>query len=266
MIEERRKNSYNHLKNFFIFDIETVKDDDMFDSIATEKEIEKDKNGEFLPVPFHRIVSVSVMIIKDKEIKHFRTISTSNENEALKFFWLNYKEAFDFEKKVDHRDGVKKLHISSFPVLVSINGKSFDIPVITVRTLKHISSIEDKLRKFISIHLDKFDNWEKEYPKYTYKYSRFHIDIPEDIFGRKLSLKNLCYLCNIPVKQEGKGEEVAEMFRNGDKKKIALYCSEDVLATAKLFAYINEHLLYNSYNFPESRQLDGIEPEIIILD
>ncbi len=262
MIRKKRKDSFEKFQNFFIFDIETVKDESMFESIADEKEIKIDQDGDFLPIPFHRVVSVGTMIVKNRDIICFETVSTENEKEALKFFWIKYKESFDFVQEKDPNDGKVKSHISRFPVLISINGKGFDIPTIIVRTLKHIPFFEEGLRKFVSIHLDRFDTWEKEFPKYSYRYTRFHIDIPEDIFGRKISLKNLCYLCGIPVKQEGTGKGVSQMFLRRDLKKIGAYCSEDVLATAKLFAYINQHLLYSSYIFPEFEKFKDLTPVI----
>ncbi|WP_457622502.1 hypothetical protein [Persephonella sp.] len=264
MIRKKRKDSFEKLKNFFIFDIETVKDISMFEETADEKEIKRELDGEFLPIPFHRIVCVGTMIIKDKEILSFETLSTENEKEALKFFWNSYKRSFNLVKEIDPNDGKLKKHISAFPVLISVNGKSFDIPTILVRTLKYIPELDEDLRKFVSIHLDRFDAWEKEFPKYSHRYTKFHIDIPEDIFGRKISLKKLCYLCGIPVKQEGDGKEVQEMFLNGNLKKIGDYCSEDVLATAKLFSYINQHLLYGTYFFPEVDIFDNIEPVVYL--
>lgn len=157
----------------------------MFEKVADEKERKIDQEGDFLPVPFHRIVSIGTMIIKDKRIISFETISTTDEMEALRFFWIKYRESFDFIQDRDPNDGKVKNHISVFPVLISINGKGFDIPTIMVRTLRYIPDFEEGLRKFVSIHLDRFDTWEKEFPKYTHRYTKFHIDIPEDIFGKR---------------------------------------------------------------------------------
>ncbi len=265
MIVKKREDSFKGFTNFLVFDIETVKDSKMIEDIGNERERELDENNDFLPIPFHRIVSVSVLTVKKMGLEFFECVSTNDEKTAVEFFWEKYIQSFDFVNMKDPNDGQNKKHISSFPVLISINGKSFDIPVLMVRTLKYISDLNESIKKFISIHLDKFDNWEKDFPKYSHRYTKFHIDLPEDIFGRKISLKNLCYLTGIPVKEEGEGDEVLEMFKNGDLERIGRYCSEDVLATAKLFAYINQHLLYRSYNFPDIKFFEGIEPKIKVL-
>ncbi len=257
-IQEARKEFARDFKNFFVFDIETVKDNHMFNTIADEKEVERDQNGEFLSIPFHKVVSISYMIIKNSEVKEFRSIVSENEQILLQTFWKKFSEAHSF--KTENR----KRSISIFPVLITVNGKDFDIPVIKARTLKYVSAFEENqlIKKFISIFLDKFNRWEDGYPRYTNRYTLFHIDIPVDIFGRKISLKNLCYLCSIPVKQEGKGESVEDYYNDGELLKIAKYCAEDVKATAMLFSYINSHLLFNTYPFPDFDMIKQLEPEI----
>ncbi len=258
-IIEQRKRYTKSFKNFLVFDIETVKDSKMFQEIANEKEKQKDEDGEFLSIPFHRVVSLSYMIIKNGEVIEFKSFSSKNEEFLLQKFWEKFTNSHNFLTQ----NGKK--FITSFPVLITINGKDFDMPVIKARTLKYVSSLDhnDTIKKFISIFLDKFDKWEDNYPRYTNKYTPFHIDIPVDILGKKMSLKNLCYLCSIPVKQEGEGSKVEEYFNDGNLEKIAKYCGEDVKATAMLFSYINTHFLLNAYPFPSLETLENLEPEII---
>ena len=255
-IVKRRKSFARRFQNFFIFDIETIKDNKMLQDIGEEKDFEKVENGEFLHFPFHKIVALSYMIIKNREIKEFKSISSEREDFIINIFWQKFKDAHQIEKNGSNG------YIKNFPVLITINGKSFDIPAIKVRTLKHINSIDNKA--FISIFMDRFDKWENEYPSYTNRYSVYHIDIPVDIFGSKISLKKLAYLCNIPVKQEGDGKEVEDYYNEGDFERIARYCAEDVKATALLFSFINENLFLNTYNFPSFGEIKSVKEEIFI--
>ncbi len=259
-ITQKRNNFTQKFENFLVLDIETVTDKNMLENIGEEKDLEKLENGEFVHFPFHKIVALSCMIIKNKNVETFKTFASNNESFLIKSFWENFQKAHEIIKKEN------KPMIKHFPVLITINGKSFDIPTIKVRTLKHIKELDNTYKKFISIFLDKFDKWEQEYPRYTNRNTFYHIDIPIDIFGNKISLKKLAYLCNIPVKQEGDGTKVEEFYNKNDLERIARYCQEDVKATALLFAYINEHLLFNTYKFPNFEKLKGIQGDIHIED
>ena len=257
-ITERRIKYLSRFRNFLVFDIETVPDEEMLFAVGDEKEIEKFHNNEFLQEPFHRIVAVSLMIIKNKEIIQFFSVSSRDETVLLNTFWNGFKKAHTFTNADNNNIAIK-----SFPVLISINGKSFDMPVINSRSLKYVNQISN--RKFISIFLDNFDRYENDYPNYTNRYSSYHIDIPIDFFGRKMSLKNLCYLSSILAKQEGEGKEVKNYFKNGDLERISRYCLEDVKATAKLFAYINDFFLFRAYQFPTVEEIDSIQGEAKVI-
>jgi len=251
-IQGCRKENFQKFKNFFVFDIETVPDLTMLEKIGNKEEKEKNENGEFLQTPFHKVVCLSYMIIKEKSIKEFTSLVSEDESFLLNIFWEKFKEAHS--KTEDGKS------ITSFPVIITVNGKDFDIPVIQTRSLQYVDKI--KFKPYISIMLDKFDKWEKQYPQYTHRYTSYHVDIPLDIFGKKMSLKNLCYLCGIPVKQEGDGAKVKEYFDNGDFEKIAKYCGEDVKATAMLFSYINNHFLFNQYFFPSIEDIKDMKLNI----
>ncbi|WP_456464666.1 hypothetical protein [Persephonella sp.] len=260
-IIERRENLYGKFKNFFVLDIETVPDSSMINSISDPKllkKIEEEGDDYFLPHPYHKIVAVSILSIKNAKKINFKTFASQDEFGLLNQFWKEFKKAHSFVKIENSKKAV-----SVFPVLITINGKDFDMPVIKLRSLKYAQKLEEKF--FISIYLDKFDKWENSYPRYTFFHTQYHIDIPVDIFGKKISLKNLCYLCDIPVKTEGEGNQVKEFFLNGDLEKIGNYCSEDVKATAMLFSYINTHFLQNSYPFPPLDLLSNLKPEVKVL-
>ncbi len=258
-INKNRKEAVKHLKNFIIFDIETVHDVFMFDSIASDKELQMLSKGEFLPLPFHKVISLSYILIKDGKVEKFLSVFSEDEGFILETFWECFGDAH-----IIHTDGGNK-GITHFPVLVSVNGKDFDMPVIKIRTLQYVEGFRSRTRFFISLYLDKFDKWEREYPQYSNRYTDYHIDIPMDIFGKKISLKNLCYMCNIPVKEKGSGSLVQRFYDDGDYYHIAAYCAEDVKATALLFSYINQFFLRDLYLFPRFYELKDIEPEIKVL-
>ncbi|WP_293442815.1 hypothetical protein [Persephonella sp.] len=260
-IIKKREDLYKRFKNFFVFDIETVPDNTMIDGISDPKvlkKIEEEGDDYFLPNHYHRIVAVSVLCVKNLKGITFKTFISENEFKLLNQFWKEFKKAHSFVKT-----GNSKGAVSIFPVLITINGKSFDMPVIKLRSLKYAQELEEKF--FISIYLDKFDKWENSYPRYTLFHTQYHIDIPVDIFGRKISLKDMCYLCGIPVKTEGDGKLVKEYFLNGELERIGRYCSEDVKATAMLFSYINTHFLQNSYLFPSIEDISDLNSEIKVL-
>ncbi len=258
-IDRRRGEFIKNFKNFLVFDIETVKDVQMFEEIADEKERERDKNGEFLSIPFHKVVAVSYLLVKDGKIERFFSVSSDDEALVLNEFWEGFRNGHTLNRNENN-----KLGIEYFPVLISVNGKDFDMPVLKVRSLMHINSLSEKSRFYISLYMNKFDKWEKDYPQYTSRYTNFHIDIPIDIFGRKMSLKNLSYMCSIPVKEEGDGSKVEDYYKNGDYKKIAKYCAEDVKATAMLFSYINHHIFQDLYPFSSFEDIAFIDPELLV--
>ncbi len=251
-IQKRRKSYFARYTNFFIIDIETIKDKSMLDDVASEEELKKAENGEFLPAPFHQVVAISYMIVKNRKILDYKSVASKDEFKLINTFWTN------FAKSHSGKDG----KIFRFPVLITFNGKDFDIPVLKIRTLKYIPYLDHKY--FVSIFFDRFDKWEDNYPTYGNRYSNYHIDLATDFFGKKVSLKKLCYLCGIPVKTEGDGSQVENWFYEDNLHKIATYCAEDVLAIAKLFSYINQHLLANSYLFPLIDEFENLEADISI--
>ncbi len=271
-IKERREEFSKRFENFLVFDIETVIDEEMFEKVADEKEIEKREKGEFLPNPFHKIVAFSYILIKQQELKLFESFVSKDEKKIIQKFWKIFRKAHSFSRNKDGTYSIK-----NFPVIITVNGKDFDMPVIKLRTLKYINTIDDgssldenardfSIKQFVSIYMDRFDKWEDRYPRYTNRYTLYHIDLASDIFGgNKVSLKNMCYLCEIPVKQEGKGNEVYQLYKDGNFDQIARYCAEDVKATSMLFAYINTHLLNNLYKFVSTEILKDINPRIMVL-
>ncbi len=183
--------------NFLVFDIETVPDVQMVNDLNSKEDIEKLQNGDFLHFPLHRIISISCMIVKERKVQNFFALTSDEEDKVVKSFWDCFVDSC-----------ITTDNNISYPVIITVNGKDFDVPVILSRTLKYVRSFEDSIKDHIEFFLNKEDKWEKERPNYTSKYSKYHIDIAEELCGKKISLKKLAYLCGIPVKQEGEGDKV----------------------------------------------------------
>ena len=76
----------------------------------------------------------------------------------------------------------------------------------------------------------------------SHRYSGTHIDVADVItnFGAapRVNLGMLCEAAGIPVKVNGHGSDVAEMFRDQGIAAVKRYCEEDVASTLILFAMV----------------------------
>jgi len=222
------------MKSFLVFDIETIKDNDMIQKVASDKIKERIEEGGFPPAQFHRVVAVSVMSIYEDEKIKFSSWCYPDEKKVLELFWKGFLN-------------FNKINQNSHPSFISFNGKNFDIPVLILRSLQFPDMLE-KLNEVFNFLTDDSDQWEKERPNYFNRYTKYHIDLIE-LFGtfRTLSLKTVCYLCGIPVKEEAEGNQVEQLFEDGQFEKIAKYCAEDVKATALLYAYLNKYIFKKEF-------------------
>ena len=226
-------------KNLLVFDIETIRDRDLLASVKGRErdtfedimERERKRLGKesiddvFVAIPYHRVVCISCL----EKTGDKRSLKSwyGPEGKVLETFWTSV--------------GVILEEAEDAPYIITFNGKRFDIPVITIRTLRYLDSFlscREDVQKYIDIGLNTYfsieDRWESKRPNYTSKYSRFNIDLTE-YFGFGASLEALCKICGIPVKSEGRGSEVERYYLNGEYERIARYCAEDVRATYALY-------------------------------
>ena len=248
-----------------VFDIETIPDEnlavqvlgedgDTFEDVL-EKRRQKYKKDSiedvFLPPAFHQITCIAYLARltnPDGTVeRHLGAFSPQiGEEGILKAFWKTMGRLI--LKAQQFSDSLPPEERPVIPSIITYNGKLFDIPAILARTLKYRdvfleAKMEDKnVARGLSVFLDDGDRWEREKANYTHPYSRYNIDLIEMLGGRsKHTLYAMCSLCNIPVKTEGKGNEVLSYYKNGEFEKIARYCAEDVKATYML--YLNYLLL-----------------------
>jgi len=215
------------MTNYLIFDIETRVDKDLVKQVydpedsltldqaydtARDQILERSsQQSDFFPVPFHIPIAISTMQADEKyRIKSLGCIGADrfSEMELVSKFW----EAFE------------KSH-----TLVTFNGRTFDLPVLESRALKHGLSLP---RYFAAGE-----------SRSTYRGNRysdsFHLDLCDYLsnFGAysRNSLNLWAKLIGLPGKYSIAGEDVEYLFRQGRQKEVNQYCMTDVLQTYLLF-------------------------------
>lgn len=179
-------------------------------------EIFKEKTGsEFLPICFHRVVSISA-VIADGFGRFLRVSTLEGENERDKIAkFLTFIEDFN-------------------PRLVSFNGRGFDLPMIMARAMCY------DLSAAAYFETNDRDNNKSKWENYRSRYDgRFHLDLLDHIsdFGavRGLKLDHICASVGLPGKYDVHGDQVLQLYYGGEQAKIDEYCRSDVLNTYWLF-------------------------------
>ena len=179
-------------------------------------EIFKEKTGsEFLPVCFHRVVSISA-VMADGFGRFLRVSTLDGENERDKIAkFLAFIEDFN-------------------PRLVSFNGRGFDLPMIMARAMCY------DLSAAAYFETNDRDSNKSKWENYRSRYDgRFHLDLLDHIsdFGavRGLKLDHICASVGLPGKYDVHGDQVLQLYYGGEQAKIDEYCRSDVLNTYWLF-------------------------------
>lgn len=257
------------MKYISIFDCETIPDFEALRAVfgyeGSDEEVanlaykaQKEKTGsEFLPVNFHKIVNIS-SVITDHKAQFIRVSSINGEDE---------KEILEkFTNFIN----------KNIPRLVSFNGRGFDLPLIAIRSMKYnlpfgmYFKVEDK-----NLNIGKWNNYRDRYS------GAFHLDLLDSFqeFGsiRGISLDGLCKTYGLPGKYDTHGDQVLELFLNGEISKISEYCESDALNTYLLYLkyeIIRENLNYDDYfinlnlmkEFINNKKLSYKEPFVECID
>jgi predicted PolB exonuclease-like 3'-5' exonuclease len=200
-----------------VFDCETIPDIDLVkqnyeitqdDDILICEEVffaQEEKTGSsFLPIPFHKVVTISAVIADD--YGNFVKVGTfkGSEEEIIS----------DFFKFIEKQK----------PKLISFNGRNFDLPMLFIRALKYNLSLP--------AYFDNTNKWENYRSRYS---ENFHIDLIEVLgsYGavRGLKLDVIAQMAGLPGKFDVHGDEVYKLYFDGEVKKIEEYCESDVLNT-----------------------------------
>jgi 3'-5' exonuclease len=224
-MENRRMNDMGH---YLVFDIETRVDKDLVkqiydpeDALTLEQAYDKARDAilvqsaqksDFFPIPFHIPIAIATLQADENFGIHSLGCFGADrfsEPELVTRFWQIFENS---------------------QVLVSFNGRGFDLPVLETRALKY------------GLSLPKY--FGAAQTKYTYRSSRYsdayHIDLYDFLsnYGavyRRGSLDILAKIIGLPGKYTIAGEDVEYLFRQGRLKEINQYCITDVLQTFLLF-------------------------------
>jgi len=210
------------LVNTLVFDIETVPDVELGRRLyglgdLADGEVAKamfalrrqDTGGDFLSLEQHRVVAIACALRTQEGLKLWSLGETgTGEGELVQRFF----------------DGIEKFS----PDLVSWNGSSFDLPVLTYRAL---------LR---GVQAARF--WESgeqdpafRYNNYLSRYHWRHTDLMDVLSGfqrrGRVSLAHMACLLGLPGKLGFEGSQVWEAWQSGNLEGIRRYCETDVLNT-----------------------------------
>lgn len=198
---------------FFIFDVETIPDTDLLRTILADPDSHEDSlleraaeelsrnNSSFLPPMYHRMVSWVGLWVENNG-KPVQKAAWHGEDEQQGLMEL-------FDSLLTYKDFG----------LIHHNGRGFDLPLLTYRSMKYNMQMPVRLN-----HHD-----------IRYRFSKVNIDLMDEFSNYGASsypkLKHLGQLIGVPFKQTAEGNEVLAMYRDGKLAEIEHYCYEDVMAT-----------------------------------
>ncbi len=215
------------MTNYLVFDIETIVDKELVKQVydpednqtldqaydaARDQILERSgQQSDFFPIPFHIPIAISTLHADDKyRIKSLGCFGADrfSEAEMVSKFWETFEHC---------------------RTLVTFNGRTFDLPVLESRALKHGMSLPHYFAAGES--------------RSTYRGNRyndtFHIDLCDYLsnFGAyaRNSLNLWAKLTGLPGKYSIAGDDVEYLFRQGRQKEVNQYCMTDVLQTFLLF-------------------------------
>jgi hypothetical protein len=187
--------------SYLVMDIETVPQD-----ARQGTEPPPVEGGEDPPFPVlvhHRIVSIGALWL-DGDLR-FKRLGVMGEGKPEERFLADFH---DFMGRYR-------------PVLVTFNGRRFDMPVVVLRSMVHgltmgwyFSSQEYRRRYEPTRHLDLCDA------------------LSEHGAGRFPALGDMAAALGLPGKLGMDGGDVLEVWRGGDMDRIHAYCLMDVIQTA----------------------------------
>ncbi|MBF2734999.1 MAG: 3'-5' exonuclease [Betaproteobacteria bacterium AqS2] len=178
-------------------------------ALAKQKQLEKtDGRSDFLPLAFHQVVAVSIVLRgTDGAIQIVSKAAPADEKTIIEgfFAWI----------------------ARSQPLLVSWNGKGFDLPMLALRALRHGVDASGYWRG------PPGGKWD---PKYVKRYDDgAHADIMDFLSHynprNAASLEHAALLCGLPGKMGYEGSQVEGLYRDGKFDAIRDYCELDALNT-----------------------------------
>jgi predicted PolB exonuclease-like 3'-5' exonuclease len=227
--------------NILVFDIETIPDvaagrrlydlDGLSDAeiaqvMRTKRYQETEGRSDFLRHHVQRVAAISVVL---------------RSHERLSVWSLG--EPHSSEKELIQRffDGIERYN----PLLVSWNGRGFDLPVLHYRALFHGISAP---RYWETGESDPAFRWNN----YLNRFHERHTDLMDVLAGYEprafAPLHEIATLLGFPGKIGMTGADVWERYQTGDLEGIRRYCETDVL---------NTYLIFLRYELMRGRQTEA---------
>jgi predicted PolB exonuclease-like 3'-5' exonuclease len=230
-----------------VFDIETIPDvttgkrlypelADLSDSDAMTKLMalrEHDVGHPFMPLPLHQVACLSVLWVANGNIT-LKSLSLADHSEAQMI-----QTFFNA--------------IEKNPLLVSWNGKGFDIPVMVYRALQHGLTAP----KLFS------QTGEMKYNNYINRYHDRHTDLMVKLAMSSTSQKLdvVASMCGFAGKQDLDGYDVVPMVQAGAWDKLTNYCESDVLNTWLIF--LRYQRLTGQFSAEQSQQWENLTKDYL---
>lgn len=222
----------NH-RSLFVFDIETIPDIEAVPHLLNTEETDTNRlrqelteyhleitagKNDFPRHPFHKVVAISFI---EAEIEK----NGKEESYTLKDIRSGGKEDATEQELVQ---GFFQHLSRALPRLVTYNGRTFDLPVLKYRAMKHGIAAPWLYQSG--------DKWNS----YTNRYSAdWHCDLIEILsdYGAsaRCKMNEVCAILGFPGKFGVDGSKVTDMYDAGDIKAIRNYCETDVINTYLLY-------------------------------
>ena len=202
-----------------------LSDRDVAEVAFQKRRVQSNGASDFLPVHLHRVVVISCVLRND---------------DGLRVFSIGEPEVAEAAAIQRFFDGINKY----LPLLVTWNGRSFDLPVLVSRGLAHGVAAE--------CFWDTSDD--NKYNNYVNRFHERHCDLMDvlSLFGSRGSpLDELARLAGFPGKLGVGGGAVWDSYLAGGIEAIRNYCEADTVNTYLL--YLRFQLMRCNYT-PERYQ------------
>jgi predicted PolB exonuclease-like 3'-5' exonuclease len=233
-------------KRYLVLDIETVLDLSLVRTVfglndtATEEELKQQLYAKytsgFAPPPFHIPICIALIDVdyENCKVQNAIVLEDTDEKKLLQKFW----------KVTKFRKG-NPIQTT----FVSFNGRSFDLPCLFLRSLKHRVPIVPWDRNRYSF--DRDTGMELQKPASH--------DVCDDLseFGAsgRVSLDLISKLLGLTGKTDTRGHMVEELYRKGEMRRVTDYCMDDALNTYLIWLSIK----YVRGQISEEKYLDSFQ-------
>jgi 3'-5' exonuclease len=175
--------------------------------------------------PFHQVVCVSFV---EAEIRH--------HPDGSEEYTLTDVRSGGFEHSLEKEiiQGFFQYMNRQKPRLVSFNGRTFDLPVLKYRALKHGVPASWLWRGG--------DKWANYHSRYAADWHCDLIDVLSDNgASARIRLEEACSILGLPGKFGVDGSAVTGMFEAGELGAIRRYCETDALNTYLVYLHTQHH-------------------------